>query len=647
MPGLSSCSQAADLLPPTRRRLLADLKKLQEEPVPMAAAKPHSDEDLTLWDGMIGVEMQVTEMGKKITVPLHFLIDFPANYPHSAPNIGFSFDFDYRGGANYIMQDGRLKGKKVICLDILGNFGGIHTEWKDTVGSGWSPAYTVTTLLVQLQSVLWDAGTQMSQSERDRCYESATKFSKLNPDSVLELLTEEDVKKQRRMQQIEATLSKACSGNEELQARVLSCAKQCFQGDTEAMERFAKLIFEVHEAAAVSNDVSSEKASAQKPAPPVDTNIVCFSTGKLYTEAMLGVGVKPEKRNLGTAAELLSKEAFDGGLRQGTDKTPFDYFLPVWINRTHAAADKKWQATLASSYRQIGEKQYGKTDDDEAILEVFPRLINEMIVEMMRPDASKSAAIATFEALCNFWRTLRWLVDERKSLRAKMAKQLGDFKASEDARHKDNTPDLGVTLVTYTVMQGHEFCPTRKEFIQAYVDEQALRQVMWWKRSGTKPEPAAVFEATKVSREISMFQMLVVDLIIGDVQETLEAMEATNCKLPDRLEKMQAEWKKRQAGTKTWEDYFGNIGAEMPAFPTLSLWIHNNVDRAAGRGPRYVDGGKGDKGSGKGGGNKGKGGEKGDGKGSGKGGKTGDGKSSGKGGKKGDGKKGNGKGKGW
>merc|ERR1719375_1659623 len=94
--------------------------------------------------------MEVTHFGC-VTVPLHFLIDFPADYPQSAPNIGFSFEFEYRGGAQYIMPNGRLKGKKVICLDVLGNFGDYHREWKNSVGSGWSPAYTVTTLLVQLR----------------------------------------------------------------------------------------------------------------------------------------------------------------------------------------------------------------------------------------------------------------------------------------------------------------------------------------------------------------------------------------------------------------------------------------------------------------------------------------------------------------
>jgi len=177
---MKQCSIAAVVSTATRRRLLGDLKRLEEEPIPLAAARPHSDKDITLWDGVIGVNIEVTHIGC-ITVPLHFLIDFPADYPQTAPNIGFSFEFQYRGGAEYVMPGGRLKGKKVICLDILGNFGDIHSEWRDSVGSGWTPAYTVTTLLVQLQSVLGDLGKDMSQTERDVTYQSAIHFCEQNP----------------------------------------------------------------------------------------------------------------------------------------------------------------------------------------------------------------------------------------------------------------------------------------------------------------------------------------------------------------------------------------------------------------------------------------------------------------------------------
>merc|ERR1712176_744111 len=185
------------------------------------------------------------------------------------------------------------------------------------------------------------------------------------------------------------------------------------------------------------------------------------------TEAILGVGVSREKRNLSTAAELLSKEAFDGGLRQSTNKSPFEFFLPVWINDAHACQNASWRDALKRAYMEIGRVVYEVDGEDERILQVFPRLINQMIVEVMRPEAEKSAAIATFEALCNFWRTFRWLVDTRQTLLQRVSETLTKFVQDEGCRHKDTTPDLGVVLVLFTVLQGHKSCPTRDSFIKA------------------------------------------------------------------------------------------------------------------------------------------------------------------------------------
>merc|ERR1711881_261397 len=142
-----------------------------------------------------------------------------------------------------------------------------------------------------------------------------------------------------------------------------------------------------------------------------------------------------------------------------------------------------------------------------------------------------------FEALCNFWRTLRWLVDRKPTLRDRIHTTLSNFVSHPNCRHKDKTPDLGVALVLFTVFQGHDGCPQRSDFINAYADENSLRWVMWWQRSGTRPESAPVFQATKVSREICMFQMMVVDVVLGEVGITLQEMEKRNCKLPERLEK--------------------------------------------------------------------------------------------------------------
>jgi len=334
----------------------------------------------------------------------------------------------------------------------------------------------------------------------------------------------------------------------------------------------------------------------------------------LYTEALLGVGVSRAKNNLATAGELLSKEAFDGGLRQDTNKSAFEFFLPVWINAAHAEKSPAWREALKSSYLGIAATAYGSSDENGAILEVFPRLINQLIVEMMRPDAAKSEAIATFEAMCNFWRTLRWLVDSRPSLQQRIRGLLSGFVSSEAQRHKDAAPDLGVVLVLWTVYQGLEGCPAKSAFMNAYADENSLRWVMWWQRSGTRPESGPVFEATTVSRNIAMFQLMVVDVVIGDVQETLREMEATNCKLSERLENLQAQWRERKASTESWAKYFQHISAARPAFGSINAWIEDCARRAGAKGPRYGGakgsgkGGADGKGKGKGKGGKGKGG---------------------------------------
>lgn len=592
----------AELSAASRRRLLADLKRLEEEPIPLAAASPCSDSDLTLWNGVIGAELDVTHFGR-ITVPLHFLIDFPSDYPSSAPNIGFSFQFQYRGGAEYVMPDGRLKGKKVICLDILGNFGGVHSEWKHTVGSGWSPAYTVTTLLIQLQSVLCDLGTQMSQRERDVTYQSAMRFCEQSPEAVIPIMDEDEIKDRREESEVAKKLMRICSGNEDLVSRVTLFARRTGLVDKKAeMSNLLNLLSDV------ASTASGSRADSQSDADPevvVDTNICCWSTGKFYTEALLGVGVSRERRNIATAAELLSKEAYDGGLRQNTNKSPFEFFLPVWINEAHAASRPEWRDTLLSKCSEIGTKALGSEGGaDGAIYEVFPRLINQMIVEMMKPDAQKSAAIALFEALCNFWRTFRWLVDTRPDLRSKIGKSLARFVSDAKFRHKDYSPDLGALLVLFTVLQGHEACPSRQDFINAYADENSLRWVMWWKRAGARAESVPVFNATQVSREILMFQMLVVDVVIGDVPETLKLMELTNCRLPERLETLQSQWRQRKQSIVDWQGYFACIGAAKPAFGSSNLWIENCVSRAESMGPKYAGGkgeGKGSKGKGKGG----------------------------------------------
>ena len=93
---------------------------------------------------------------------------------------------------------------------------------------------------------------------------------------------------------------------------------------------------------------------------------------------------------------------------------------------------------------------------------------------------------------------------------------------------------------------------------------------------------------------------MVVDVVIGDVPETLKLMELTNCRLPERLEALQSQWRQRKQSIVDWQGYFACIGAAKPSFGSSNLWIADCASRADSMGPKYGSGQKG-KGKGKGG----------------------------------------------
>jgi hypothetical protein len=80
-----------------------------------------------------------------------------------------------------------------------------------------------------------------------------------------------------------------CGTDELLQKRIETFSRKArFADDPEMMDMFLQII---SDACAKSGSSSEESFSTVAEAPSVDTNICCFATGALYTEALLGIGV--------------------------------------------------------------------------------------------------------------------------------------------------------------------------------------------------------------------------------------------------------------------------------------------------------------------------------------------------------------------
>nr|CAG4635811.1 EOG090X0GZZ [Artemia franciscana] len=112
---------------PARRRLMTDLKRLQEDPPDSVSGAP-TENDIMIWNAVISGPYETLHEGGIFELTL----EFTEEYPNEPPTVKFVSEMFHPN----IYNNGK------ICLDIL----------RDR----WSPAYDVPAILVSIQSLLSD-----------------------------------------------------------------------------------------------------------------------------------------------------------------------------------------------------------------------------------------------------------------------------------------------------------------------------------------------------------------------------------------------------------------------------------------------------------------------------------------------------------
>lgn len=524
------------------KRLKNDFKGLQKEPVVDAIAHPR-DDDMTLWEGAINF----IAPGLSV-VPLHFLISFPKDYPTAAPSVGFSTNWGYDDGASYTVSEGPLKGKYAICLNILGNFAHVHTEWKDQAGTGWSAAYTVGALLVNLQSVLLTKISRGSKSE----------LAKIHSELVL-------YKANNYVPEIEVSKPAASSATpvdpipESIPTEIrVKCASFIASLTDEAKKQeFLSILDSLSK---LNLAISAGEAGG----PVIDKDIFCWHSTSNYTEDVLGYGItveeKGKKKTIFTDGDYISYTSYKGGLRQYPTNEKFQFFLPVWINIDHSSKQKKWLDAMDESIRDIG-KYLGCVSKSSAILTIFPDLINTMIVKMMDKQSDVNASLKIFECIINTWRCFYYFLRTNPDSLKTAVDSANAFINDDSNRRKDKTPNLGWTLAIVSALHRDEV--DFGKFIKAYEEESFLRKIFWWKKDKVPLNSARTFEAAEISRNISLFQFTFITRVIGsNIGEIVKQMEETNCRLPSKLEDFLKQWKgviARMTATPNWAQFFDEL----------------------------------------------------------------------------------------
>ena len=74
-------------------------------------------------------------------------------------------------------------------------------------------------------------------------------------------------------------------------------------------------------------------------------------------------------------------------------------------------------------------------------------------------------------------------------------------------------PNIGAIFALYVCCPSG--APPFDAFVAAYVDESFTRNVLWWRRNCVAFESQAVFDATRVARDIAMFLSIFVNHVVG------------------------------------------------------------------------------------------------------------------------------------
>lgn len=428
------------------RRLQRDLNELNAENLPFVHARPSGDgEDLFKWSATF-----VADGGQWSNVPVHVHITFADSYPLTPPRVE--------------MITRRLVHPNVfpggyICLDMLRL---PEPQWGDKPYQGWSSAYTVSAVLMQLYGFL------VADDKIDQDYGGSVVRADYHSSTSL-----------TREKAIEQLLSCPCGVHDLPQKHEQEQTTTPFVDLEELPADVMGQIVDRLDAVAVTNLADAAGDDTQTGAIAADRlnqiNLFCFHSKDKHDDAdkqtVLGYPINVvlfkdnNVRNMSIAGyDYLGYAAFaNDKVRMTAWNTPFTDFLPVYLNPTHGA-------------RAL---QVLKTTVKCDLVFAMGKLMNGMIVDLCKEDApSHSRRMLCDSAVQAFFHMHHLLLAVALSDPAVLKEAEREVTAfANGSTHKKTSPDLGVVLI-YMLLVPATRVPW-SQFVRPFFRELLARQVRW------------------------------------------------------------------------------------------------------------------------------------------------------------------------
>lgn len=503
------------------QRLLSDWKELQNNPIACVSAQP-LEKDLFEWHCCFtGPEGSGWD-----NLVFHIILFFTPEYPACSPSAEFVPSFNFTQGTT-------MQGKKGvrICLSIFSDFAQLHSEWANEKGSGWSPSYTVSTVLLNVVSFL--------------CNENVNSMK-----------------------------------NNAQTAKNFVC--ECGHSQSKPFPPFPEI---------TSKQIENSKE--EKSLSPIQSTLTCYVTkiyyGQPETKEVFGFGIKIDKKNprnasLTSPCEFITLTGFNQLAHSGkivsVMKEELQQFLPLVLHPDHAGLIK------SHFEKAISEITGERTFQPELVLKVLPKLINSTVVTFMNGTTHTSER--ALQGYFQFHSLFLWAIQTYPSLQKQIDNTIQTFLKDPAQRSKNNTPNVGEWLALLTVSPKYSW----KDVSHAYLGETFLRNVMWYLKEDSRLADITcnnhrlsdTFRYTEVSRNLLAFQVNFLDAAKPShlSLEDITKLYASTFGLPTKeMEERMKTSLQQIKQAKNYQDWFQLIKVPYPGEKELIDWLIRAVQEAS------------------------------------------------------------------
>lgn len=469
------------------RRILKDIKEIQENKIPTVGVSAiPSNDNLYSWNCNIKGPKGTIYQGKIFKL----ILELPKNYPQSPPTVTIPKPFPH---PNIIGSH--------ICVDML-------EEEK------WSPAYSVLSVLIQLQSFLFKQPKLPENKER------------------------REEKVERLKKEIELAVSNSPQNPPIKKVNI----KDFYQKNDE------DLLYE--------------------------SQLQCFHSKMNYDESSLGLGLKisryPRTRELSTCLpipEFISLRSFmKQGIRKGINKQSFGYFLPLYFKNEQ----KDKVLHLAERGISFIMTNSPKRFEPEMAKKVIFKAMSSIFITITKNQTYPSINI--LRQFVSLHQLILLFTEKYPEIRDICDQEIKSFLDSEENRTKNNCSNLVNILLDLLVSDKYKF----SDVIKDYFYEQLDRQVFWilQKIPELEDDDANIVIDENRSKVTFMSQIVgyLLVMLFNDYLEVTQKkykkwtnmfkrLEGTFAKLPRRIEdQIQNRFKSSLTQVFSYDKYFQRIG---------------------------------------------------------------------------------------